>query len=1434
MAEISGTESSKAASFTSSLASKGIHNSPGPFIGIVKNNVDPSRSGKLQVWISEMGGKHDDAGSWLTVSYCTPFYGVTPPEKRSSGQSFSTNPHSYGMWFVPPDIGVKVLVTFIDGNKYKGYWFGCIPEWPNMHMVPGLSGPVDKKSPYPVVEYNDTGSSDNGITQFFKRAETKHDVQSATYQKQGLLQDPLRGPGTSSAFRETPSRVFGISTPGAPLSEQDQSVVSDTGTVELDTVGRRGGHTFVMDDGDAQGKNRQFKMRSSTGHTILMSDTGGFIYIINAAGTAWIEMDAQGSVNVYSGAQIQLSANSGINIDSKGAVKIHGKTVDIKSDGPVNIEGKDVNVKAAGSAKMSGGKDVHIKGAKALVTGDTCLSLSGGTHVDIGGACIKLGVAASKASPAGGATAPQQMPSKEPWAGHKGGAAGSSNPTAQPSYASTVGLPGGTGTYGAANNFGSSTVQQNYAELPNNIGPVKYNDGLQGSFSGQATTYNTAVNTPSISAADIANFGRYSLPPTVSGIYDNTSTSYKTISPIMNMNYQSGSTFDAGNLIGSAVNDIINTAGMSFTEKQNNPGKLAYVKSDIYAIGNANGFAVYLKPEDGIAAMMVEFDQIQSRGYTTPTNMIAQYFKIQNSNAGDVVNATRFISNMTGINPSSYVDLSNARYRMAWANATIQFLQGHMSYTYDQVVVGCAMSRGISASSFVNTLTNGINPYASGTGFPGTATYVPVTTPQLIKGGSSITGQIVAGIANTVVNKVINTALGTVTNTVSNVVNNAVTGSYGVVSGTMNNVLSSGSTGTNYTIGDINGIIGSRTLGPNTECTSLVQGVFPGVGYASNWQGTGTSVISDPPATGTAIAAGFNNGGYYGTPGSPGGASGQTHAAIITGYVDANKNPLPINPDTGKPFPEDTGKIAGFTCAEQYNASGGVIRSQTYMTNGTGGTKDAASYQPIVVNGQQFTKTTTPFAAKNTETAPNPATNSGINEDQGNATKPSVTDEKDLTKAGTATKDVGTATKSPDNLSTERGNTQAQIAEADQKIATGSEISKTQTQLIDTNKQIIADNKTQAQELRNQQAENTAQQRAVQEKYDNGKLTDAEYKSQMNPLVAQNQSLGSKAAKLENEAKDLTSQNEKLTADRDLTDAKVLDAQEQKSALLNSNQGSAGEIDSKEQAQATNQSFESKQVTEADAKSIDQAEQGSYNSVPGGVVVTKDDYGNTIYTHSPDSSEPVYNAQGEEVAQEYKSNLLEPADKLPVEFSPAADNRPASTFENPAGDTFGPDTTTIASRDNFIPNTTNVSQGGGEEYLAGQPTQYEAPNPTQSTVDGNEYPSPASQSSTTVTVNDDYGNPMNVTTNGGGPTETSAFVKTDYSSNQDYGPTAPDMSGGGVRDSNNATTEGVTGGNAGSPISGSAGAPGTGSAAAGGAAAVPGGTAATAPGAASC
>jgi len=54
--------------------------SPFPYIGVVKNNLDPTRCGRVQVFIPELGGNPDEQTNWRTVSYASPFMGYTSTE----------------------------------------------------------------------------------------------------------------------------------------------------------------------------------------------------------------------------------------------------------------------------------------------------------------------------------------------------------------------------------------------------------------------------------------------------------------------------------------------------------------------------------------------------------------------------------------------------------------------------------------------------------------------------------------------------------------------------------------------------------------------------------------------------------------------------------------------------------------------------------------------------------------------------------------------------------------------------------------------------------------------------------------------------------------------------------------------------------------------------------------------------------------------------------------------------------------------------------------------------------------------------------------------------------------------------------------------------------------------------------------------------------
>jgi hypothetical protein len=364
----------------------GINVSPYPYIGVVKNNLDPTRCGRVQVFIPEFGGNPDEPSNWRTVSYASPFMGYTSTELQqtdnpSTAESFGGVSHTYGMWMVPPDIGIEVIVIFVAGDPARGYWLACVNSKLSRHMLPAMAGSTnvnidnasrEAKLSYqtgnqaPVVEFNESKIDNNTNPNFYNIPKPIHEVQYSRLKQQGLDNDTIRGTISSSSQRETPSHVFGISTPGRPTNDpaDDPLYVSklNAGTLTEDyyrVKSRKGGHTFVMDDGSVLGLDQLVRLRTAAGHQILMHDTEQTIYISNAHGNSWVELSKDGSINIYS--------KSGFNLRSEGNVNIH-------SD-------QNINFNAVGNIYMN--KAANLSAVTNSVA-DTVFNTNTGTWNSVG------------------------------------------------------------------------------------------------------------------------------------------------------------------------------------------------------------------------------------------------------------------------------------------------------------------------------------------------------------------------------------------------------------------------------------------------------------------------------------------------------------------------------------------------------------------------------------------------------------------------------------------------------------------------------------------------------------------------------------------------------------------------------------------------------------------------------------------------------------------------------------------------------------------------------------------------------------------------------------------------------------------------------------------------------------------------------------------
>ena len=75
--------------WTNTGSQSGYRVDPGPYVGVVKNNIDPTRSGRLQVFIPDFGGDENDIQSWRTVSYASPYFGSTYQPENSKANEFA-------------------------------------------------------------------------------------------------------------------------------------------------------------------------------------------------------------------------------------------------------------------------------------------------------------------------------------------------------------------------------------------------------------------------------------------------------------------------------------------------------------------------------------------------------------------------------------------------------------------------------------------------------------------------------------------------------------------------------------------------------------------------------------------------------------------------------------------------------------------------------------------------------------------------------------------------------------------------------------------------------------------------------------------------------------------------------------------------------------------------------------------------------------------------------------------------------------------------------------------------------------------------------------------------------------------------------------------------------------------------------------------------
>ena len=356
----------------------------GIYRAITTGQPDPEGRGRLAAYIPKLGGDPDNP---MFFQYASPMGG-----SNASG--------SYGMFSVPPDSGITILIFFAEnGELSEGYWFAVAQEVPNV-LSGGPSGPARSDGtgqgegafadvpsadivPTSVGEQQDGNNSENNTDD--QPTWTTAETQTVEYKyasgesldnltpgekayaiSKGYIEGDSSRPdndenaNTDQNTRPNHSRNINTATQGVytdPVRGQSTATPVRNASYEQpehsSVHGWRtpGSNAITMDDGsvDPEGQihPNQIRIQTGSGASVILDGTNDTIYMINSSGSGWVEIGAGGEIMAYASGSISMRAE---------------KDVNIRADNNINMEaGNKINIKSGNNYTVNSGNQVHIK-----------------------------------------------------------------------------------------------------------------------------------------------------------------------------------------------------------------------------------------------------------------------------------------------------------------------------------------------------------------------------------------------------------------------------------------------------------------------------------------------------------------------------------------------------------------------------------------------------------------------------------------------------------------------------------------------------------------------------------------------------------------------------------------------------------------------------------------------------------------------------------------------------------------------------------------------------------------------------------------------------------------------------------------------------------------------------------------------------------------
>lgn len=311
-----------------------------PSVGIVINTDDPLQMGRVQVFCPAYGDNPKKMLHLPWCAYASSFGGSIKngcfTRGAKVGPEKSTGAIHYGFWAIPEQ-GAHVVVGCLDGDPKRRFYFGALPEHQETHTLfhgrfkwgeGGIpNGPLTSEGEPIEPIYTNLGKA------FQEDRESREwKTRGADYQATAVREDVGEVPN------DTKDKYLDQQYDKISDAEQDDWVKPVLGAHGYDWTGFKGTgafqssrvygfstpgfHAWSMDD---RAFNSRIKLRSATGHQILLDDTNERIYIMTNQGKSWVELDSSGNIDIYSDKRISMHAKQDINFTTDETFRVHAK-----------------------------------------------------------------------------------------------------------------------------------------------------------------------------------------------------------------------------------------------------------------------------------------------------------------------------------------------------------------------------------------------------------------------------------------------------------------------------------------------------------------------------------------------------------------------------------------------------------------------------------------------------------------------------------------------------------------------------------------------------------------------------------------------------------------------------------------------------------------------------------------------------------------------------------------------------------------------------------------------------------------------------------------------------------------------------------------------------------------------------------------------------